>query len=101
MGPTTPIIVIFTRMEDWKIFSKAREYPFSEKDILSSAYLAIEDTELFNLPYDTWQDKPTSAKNWIKFKIFFNKESAKIKHHTTGSVGLNDEAANTTLQLTE
>ena len=44
---------------------------------------------------------PTIAKNWSKFKLFFTKEAANIKHYTTGSVGLNDEAANAILQLSK
>ena len=54
---------------------------------------------IFNLPYDTWQEKPTSLKNWNSLKLFFTKEAANIKHHTTGSVRINYEDANTILQL--
>ena len=96
---TTPIAVLFTCIEDCKLFSKAVEEPFTENYILFYAYLVIEDTRFFNLPCDTWRDKPTRAKKWKNFKLFFTKDSANIKHHTTGSVGLNDEAANAILQL--
>ena len=34
---TTPIVVIFTRIEDCKLFYKAGEEPFVEKNILQSA----------------------------------------------------------------
>ena len=95
--PTTPIAVLFTRIEDFKLLSKAGEDPFTDKYIFRSSYLAIEDTGLFNLPCDTWQENPTSAKNWSNFKLFFTKEASNIKHHTTGSVGISDEAANAIL----
>ena len=62
-------------------------------------YLSIEDTVLFNLPCDNWRDKPSSAKNWSNLKLFFTKELANIKHHTTLSVVINDEAVNAILQL--
>ena len=47
------------------------------------------------------QYKPTSAKNWSNFKLLFDKGEANIKHHTNCSVRLNDEAANTILQLSD
>ena len=93
----TPIAVLFTHIEDCKLFAKAGEYPFTGENIIFSTYLSIEDTGLFNLPCDTWKVNPISAKNSSNFKIFFTKEAANIKHHTTGSVGLNDEAANAIL----
>ena len=95
---TTPITLLFTRIEDDKLFSKAGEEPFTEENILCSEYLSIEDIVLLNLPCDALQDNPTSAKNWSNFKFFFTKEAANIKHHTTGSVGFNDEAANDILK---
>ena len=97
--PTTHIVALFTRIEDCKPFFKAREETFTENNILISAYLAIKDTELFNLPCHTLWDNPTSAKNWSDFKLFFTKESANNKHHITGLVGLNDESSNYILQL--
>ena len=99
--PTIPISVLFTCIEDYKLFTEYGEELFTDKNILRSAYLAIEDTGLFNLPCDTWQYKPTSAKNWSNFKLFFTKESANIKHHTTDSVWLNNESTNAVLQLSE
>ena len=39
--PTTLIAVLFTRIEDCKIFAKAGEDPLTEKKILCSEYLAI------------------------------------------------------------
>ena len=53
------------------------------------------------LPYDNWQDNPTSAKNWSNSRLLFTKEVANIKHHTTGSVILNDEAGNDILQISD
>ena len=81
---TTPIAVLFTCIEDLKLFAKSVEEPFNENNIIHSAYISIKETGLFNIPCDTWQDKPTSAKNWSNFKIFFTKEIANIKHRTTG-----------------
>ena len=84
-----------------KLFAKYEEEPFTEKNILCYAYLAIKDTGLFNLPCNNWQENPTSTKNWSNFKILFTKETENIKHHTTGSVVLNDEAQNYILQLSK
>ena len=50
---TTPITVLLTSIEYCKLFAKSVEEPFTEKNILCSAYLAIEDTGLFNLSCDT------------------------------------------------
>ena len=99
--PTTPIVVLFTHIEDWKLFAKTEEDSFTEKNILLCAYLIIQDTLLFNLSYDNWQDNPTSAKNWSNSRLLFTKESANIKHHTTGSFRLNDEAGNAILQMSD
>ena len=96
--PTTPIAVLCTRIEDYKLFVKAGEDPLNEKNVLRSAYLSIEDTGFFNLPCDICKDKLTSVKNWSNYKLFFTKESANIKYHTTDLVRLNDEAANDNLQ---
>ena len=35
--PTTPIASIFTHIEDWKIFSEAKEEPLNEKNTIFSA----------------------------------------------------------------
>ena len=99
--PTTTIAVIFTHIEDGKLFSKYEEDTLTEKNILCSAYLSIEGIGLFNLTCDTWRDNPISAKNWSNFKLFFTKEASNIKHHTTGSVGINDKAADAILQLSK
>ena len=58
--PTTPIAVLFTRIEDFKLFSEDGEGPFNKKNILCSAYLA---TIFFNLTCDTWQENPRTNKN--------------------------------------
>ena len=99
--PTTPIAVIFTHIEGCTLFAESGKEPFTKKNILCSAYLAIEDTGLFNLSCDNWRDKPTSAKKWSNFKLFFTKEAANIKHHNTGPVGLIDEYDNDILQLSK
>ena len=52
--PTAHIAVIFTCIEDCKLFAEAGEEPFTDKIIIPSAYLAIKDTGLFNLSCDTW-----------------------------------------------
>ena len=96
---TTPIAVLFARIEDWKLFSKDVEGPFTDKKTLRSAYIFIKDTGLFNLTSDIWLDKPTSAQNWGNFKILFTKEAANIKHHINGSIVTNDEDDNYILQL--
>ena len=36
---------------------------------------------------------------WSNSKLFFPKKAANIKHHTTGSVGINDKAVSVILQL--
>ena len=96
---TTPIVVLFNCIEDCKLFSESEEDLFAEKSILLSAYVSIEDTRFFNLPCYICRDKTTGAKNWSNSKLFFTKEAANIKHHTTGSVKLNDEALNYILQM--
>ena len=77
------------------------EKSHSPRNILHSAYLDIKDTGLFNLTCDTWRENPTSAKNWSNFKLLCTKDASKIKHHNTGSVELNYEAANDILQLSD
>ena len=96
--PTTPIAVLFTCIEDCKIFAKSGEETFTEKNILCSAYLAIEYTGLFNLPCDIWRDNPTSAKNWSNLKLLFTKKASNTQHHFNGSFGINEEASNAILQ---
>ena len=44
---------------------------------------------------------PQAPKKRSNFKIFFAKKASNIKHHTTGSVGINDEYANAILQLSD
>ena len=54
---------------------------------------------MFNLLCDTQRDNHRSAKSWSNIKLFFIKEAVNTKHHNTGLVGLNYEAANVILQL--
>ena len=49
----------------------------------------------------TGPKKLAATKTWTNFKIFFSKESKKVKHHTTGSLGMQDATANALLQLND
>ena len=99
--PSTPIATLYKRIEDCKLFAEAGDEPLPDKKILRAALLAIESTGLYNLACDTWADKPSATKTWSNFKIFFTKESKKVKHHTTGSMGMQDATANALLQLND
>ena len=98
---TTPIVTLYKRIEDCKLFAEAGDEPLSDKKLLRAALLAIEATGLYNLACDTWTEKPSTTKTWTNFKIFFSKESKKVKHHTTGSLGIQDATANALLQLND
>ena len=97
--PSTPIATLYKRIEDCKLFAEAGDEPLSDKKVLRAALLAIEATGLYNLSCDTWNEKPKTTKTWANFKIYFTKESKKVKHHTTGSLGMQDATANALLQL--
>ena len=97
----TPIVTLYKRIEDCKLFAEAGDEPLSDKKLLRAALLAIEATGLYNLACDTWTEKPSATKTWTNFKIFFSKESKKVKHHTTGSLGMQDATANALLQLND
>ena len=98
---STPIVTLYKRIEDCKLFAEAGDEALSDKKILRSALLAIEGTGLYNLACDNWAEKPAVTKTWSNFKIFFTKESKKVKHHTTGSLGMQDATANALLQLND
>ena len=98
---STPIVTLYKRIEDCKLFAEAGDEPLSDKKILRAALLAIEATGLYNLACDTWTEKATATKTWTNFKIYFSKESKKVKHHTTGSLGMQDATANALLQLND
>ena len=98
---STPIVTLYKRIEDCKLFAEAGDEPLSDKKILRAALLAIEATGLYNLACDNWAEKATATKTWTNFKIFFSKESKKVKHHTTGSLGMQDATANALLQLND
>jgi hypothetical protein len=95
---STPIVTLYKRIKDCKLFAKAGDEALSDKKILRSALPAIEGTGLYNLTCDTWTDKPVAVKTWANFKIYFTKESKKVKHHTAGSLGMQDATANALLQ---
>jgi hypothetical protein len=99
--PSTPIVTLYKRIEDCKLFAEAGEEPLPDKKILRAALLAIESTGLYNLACDNWSEKPSTTKTWPNFKLFFTKESKKVKHHTTGSLGMQDATANALLQLND
>ena len=99
--PATPIATLYKRIEDCKLFAEAGDEALPDKKILRAALLAIEATGLYNLACDNWTEKPTATKTWPNFKLFFTKESKKVKHHTTGSLGMQDATANALLQLND
>jgi hypothetical protein len=99
--PSTPVATLYKRIEDCKLFAEAGDEPIPDKKVLRAALLAIESTGLYNLACDTWMEKPTATKTWANFKLFFSKESKKVKHHTTGSLGMQDATANALLELND
>ena len=66
----TPIVTLYKRIEDCKLFAEAGDEPLSDKKLLRAALLAIEATGLYNLACDTWTEKASATKTWTNFKIF-------------------------------
>ena len=68
---TLPIDSLFNRIEECSDFADAARSPFTQAQILSSAFLIIQKTGIFNKECRKWRKKDPHHKTWANFKVHF------------------------------
>lgn len=66
-----PIEILFTQIEDCVDFADAARSPYSQAQILNTAFLLIQKTGIFNKECRNWRKKLPADKTWANFKTFF------------------------------
>jgi hypothetical protein len=85
--PTTPIELLFTRVQDHADFATAGGAPIPDPLLAQAAYSNIEHTGLYPTYCDAWRAKPTADRTWANCKVYFTTANKDLHRHTTSSAG--------------
>jgi hypothetical protein len=77
--PATPIIAYFNKVEEICKYATRASDPISPTTVLAAAYVAIQDTNAYDLKIDEWDDKDEDQKTWTNFKAHFTKAYHKYR----------------------
>ena len=102
-----PIETLYARIEDCVDFADAARSPYSQAQILNTAFLLIQKTGVFNKECRKWRKQLAANKTWDNFKIFFKEAYDDYKEDTemtASGLGFNatdeTEVYNATANLT-
>ena len=79
MDPSLPIDVFFKRIDECIELAADAENPFSEKQILQSAFFSISATGLYTEACRLWKKRNANTKTWKAFKVYFASEYHELK----------------------
>ena len=79
LDTSKPVSVYFKHMEEAAQYANDGNAPFSDNDIIETAYYAFQQTGLYQIPCKEWRRRPTDQKTWIAFKTFFANEFRDLK----------------------
>ena len=74
-----PIETLFAQIEDCVEFADAARNPYSQAQILNTAFLLVQKTGVFTKECRKWRKKPINQKTWDNFKIFLKRPTTIIK----------------------
>ena len=100
--PNQPIEVLFDQIEDAIDFAAAGNTPFTNEQIVNSAYNLVFDTGMFTDECKEWRKKEATNKTWAEFKRKFTEahqdlQESQATARSTGYAGY----ANAVTQETE
>ena len=109
LDPSIPIDMYFKRLDDCMQYAADADMPFSERQILQTAYHAMHASGLYTDACSKWRKRNENTKTWIAFKTTFASEYHDLKeqqHFNASSMGYHTANAVTAqvpppMQLTE
>ena len=79
MDPSVPIDLFFKRIDECIELAADAENPYSEKQVLQSAFFAISASGLYTEACRKWKRRPENTKSWNAFKVYFAAEYHELK----------------------
>ena len=109
-NPSEPIDNYFKRIDNAVQFASNGDIPFTQKQIMQTAYHAIFATGLYVDACKIWRNKPEHNKTWTALKTYFAQEYHDLREHnriTAHQTGYHSEntaelhSANVTMGITD
>ena len=80
--PRHPIDTVFNAVDDLADFARLGKQPFTYQQIVSKAYIIINNTRRFNAPINEWNRKDDADRTWSNFKKNFRQAHREFKETT-------------------
>lgn len=79
MDPSVPIDLFFKRIDECIELASDAENPYSEKQVLQSAFFAVSASGLYTEACRKWKKRADNTKTWNAFKVYFAAEYHELK----------------------
>ena len=86
--PTTPIDIVFQKIEDLMMYGDFAQCPFTAEQAIQRAYNIVNATGLYKDYIKTWSRRPRADKTWPNFKDHFR--TAHLELQETGELTLHE-----------
>ena len=90
LDPSIPIDMYFKRLDDCMQYAADADTPYTEKQILQTAYHALSASGLYTEACSKWRKRTASTKTWTAFKATFASEYHDLKeqqHFNASTLG--------------
>jgi hypothetical protein len=87
--PTTPIDIVFQKIEDLMMYGDFAQCPFTAEQSIQRAYNIVDSTGLYKDYIKTWSRRPRADKTWTNFKEHFRTAHLELQE-TAGELTLNE-----------
>ena len=99
-----PIDLIFNALDDLADYAELSDSPYTERQIVSKAYVILNRTQRFQQPLLDWKRRPRVQQTWTNFKQFFrtaHTELRSVNNFTLGQAQRNEERANLVTEVVQ
>jgi hypothetical protein len=86
--PTTPIDIMFQKIEDLMMYGDFAQCPFTAEQAIQRAYNIVNATGLYKDYIKTWSRRPRADKTWPNFKDHFR--TVHLELQETGELTLHE-----------
>ena len=80
--PTTPIDIVFQKVEDLMMYGDFAQCPFTADQAIQKAYNIINSTGLYEDYIKTWTRRPRADKTWANCKDHFCTAHLELQQET-------------------
>ena len=86
-NPNDPFEVVIEQIDDAIDTMDSIQQPYTPQQIITSAYLLVHKTALFNEECKTWRARPVAERTWINFKQQFLEAYRQLRADQTTTAG--------------